>query len=115
MTYSCTDFTDDILDALHVNVPEEDLDNTIAQADLAVEAIRSLQDGAAKAARLLPSTRRQPVREYLVEIKATNSTILQCARWHAKNRAHAVALALLELGDRRDIASIKVEKISEEK
>lgn len=43
MTYSCTDFTDSILDALGIVVPEDDYDNPSAQADLALAAIAKLQ------------------------------------------------------------------------
>lgn len=46
MTYSCTDFTDDILRALGIVVPEEELDNPQLQAELAVAEIRRLQAAA---------------------------------------------------------------------
>jgi len=50
MTYSCTDFTDDILDALKIDVPDEDNDSPSAQADLALAEIKRLQtsDGKVK-------------------------------------------------------------------
>jgi hypothetical protein len=41
MTYSCSDFTDSILEALGVTVPDADADNPSAQADLALAAIAS--------------------------------------------------------------------------
>jgi hypothetical protein len=43
MSYSCTDFTDDTLDALGVEVPEESYDSPSDQADLALEEIERLQ------------------------------------------------------------------------
>ncbi|MGY3482255.1 hypothetical protein ACVW1C_000138 [Bradyrhizobium sp. USDA 4011] len=43
MTYTCTDFTDSILDALNVDVPDEDSDSPSAQADLALAEIERLQ------------------------------------------------------------------------
>src|SRR5262245_1357227 len=46
MTYSCTDFVDSILDALGVVVPDEDLDNPSAQADLALDVIAELKAAA---------------------------------------------------------------------
>jgi len=45
MTYSCCDFTDDILNALEVNVPLESADNPSKQADLALAEIERLQAG----------------------------------------------------------------------
>lgn len=45
MTYSCTDFTDTILDALGIVVPEEAMDDPSAQADLALGAISALRAG----------------------------------------------------------------------
>lgn len=44
MSYSCTDFTDDILTALNIEVPKGHWDNPSAQADLALEAIKALKD-----------------------------------------------------------------------
>lgn len=46
MTYSCSDFTDTILDALGIQVPEEDSDSPSAQADLALAEIARLQRAA---------------------------------------------------------------------
>ena len=43
MSYSCTDFTDSVLDALKINVPEESEDSPSDQADLALEEIQRLQ------------------------------------------------------------------------
>jgi hypothetical protein len=43
MGYSCTDFTDDIIEALGVNIPDEDNDNPSAQADQCLEEIGRLQ------------------------------------------------------------------------
>jgi hypothetical protein len=43
MSYSCSDFTDTILDALGIDVPEEDYDNPSAQADLALAEIERLR------------------------------------------------------------------------
>jgi hypothetical protein len=42
MSYSCSDFTDSILDALNIEVPEDDKDNPSAQADLALAEIQRL-------------------------------------------------------------------------
>lgn len=39
MTYSCSDFTDSVLDALKIVVPEDAYDDPSAQADLALAAI----------------------------------------------------------------------------
>lgn len=47
MAYSCSDFTDAVLDALQIKVPEADADNPAAQADLALAAIAELQRKAA--------------------------------------------------------------------
>jgi spermidine/putrescine-binding protein len=43
MTYSCTDFADSILDALGIELDEEDYDNPSAQADLALAVIERLK------------------------------------------------------------------------
>lgn len=44
MTYSCTDFTDSILDALHINdLTDEELDSPSDQADYALNEIERLQ------------------------------------------------------------------------
>lgn len=51
MSYSCTDFTDDIPDALEIEVPEHDYDNPSAQADLALDAIQNLKNRLAVAGR----------------------------------------------------------------
>lgn len=57
MTYSCCDFTDDILNALNVDVPDRDCDNPSAQADLALAEIDNLQKRSAMLA-LLEDTHR---------------------------------------------------------
>lgn len=44
MSYSCTDFTDDILSALKVNVPEKFWDSPSDQADLALARIEAYRD-----------------------------------------------------------------------
>lgn len=44
MTYSCCDFTDDILNALKIEVPEAAWDDPSAQADWALAAIYKLQE-----------------------------------------------------------------------
>ncbi len=46
MSYSCTDFTDSILDALGIDVPEESWDSPSDQADLALAEIQRLQKAA---------------------------------------------------------------------
>jgi hypothetical protein len=61
VSYSCTDFTDDILDALNIVVPEEDYDNPSAQADRALAEIRRLQE-TRESARLL-------VRRYAAQLE----------------------------------------------
>lgn len=43
MSYSCTDFTDDILNALEINVPDESEDSPSDQADLALAEIERMQ------------------------------------------------------------------------
>jgi len=43
VTYSCTDFTDGILNALGIVVPEENWDDPEGQADLALAEITRLQ------------------------------------------------------------------------
>jgi len=43
MSYSCSDFTDDILEALQITVPEKDYESPSAQADLALAEIERLQ------------------------------------------------------------------------
>ena len=43
MAYSCSDFTDDILMALNIVVPEEARDDPEAQAVLAILEIRRLK------------------------------------------------------------------------
>lgn len=43
MGYSCSDFTDSILDALKIDVPEESSDCPADQADLALAEIQKLQ------------------------------------------------------------------------
>lgn len=57
MGYSCTDFTDSILDALDIDVPLRDSDNPSAQADLALAEIDNLQKRSAQLA-LLEDTNR---------------------------------------------------------
>lgn len=47
MTYSCVDFTDSILDALNIKVPEELWDNPKEQAELAWAEIDRLKARAA--------------------------------------------------------------------
>lgn len=42
MSYSCTDFTDSILDALDIDVPEQSADIPSDQADAALAAIARL-------------------------------------------------------------------------
>jgi hypothetical protein len=48
MTYSCSDFTDTILNALHIVVPEDARDDPRAQAILALVEIGRLRDDAEK-------------------------------------------------------------------
>jgi hypothetical protein len=43
MAYSCTDFTDSILEALGINVPVEFNNDTAEQAEAAIAEIRALQ------------------------------------------------------------------------
>lgn len=43
MTYTCTDFTDTILDALDIEVPKESWDSPSDQADLALAEIERLK------------------------------------------------------------------------
>jgi hypothetical protein len=43
MSYSCIDFVDSILDALGIELDDQDLDNPSAQADLALAEIERLQ------------------------------------------------------------------------
>lgn len=43
MTYSCSDFTDSILDVLGITVPEEARDQPDVQADLTIAEITRLQ------------------------------------------------------------------------
>jgi hypothetical protein len=43
MSYSCSDFTDSILEALKIEVPEEAADSPSDQADLALVEIERLQ------------------------------------------------------------------------
>lgn len=45
MTYSCCDFTDDVLNALEINVPVAFCDSPSDQADLAIAEIERLQAG----------------------------------------------------------------------
>lgn len=44
MTYSCTDFTDSILDALEIVVPEHSQDRPEDQAELAMVEIKRMKD-----------------------------------------------------------------------
>lgn len=44
MTYSCSDFTDSIIDALNIEVPDESSDSPSDQADLALAEIDRLQN-----------------------------------------------------------------------
>lgn len=46
MSYSCSDFTDAILDALGIVVPDESADSPSDQADLALAVIQALQSKA---------------------------------------------------------------------
>lgn len=43
MTYSCSDFTDDIIDALGVDIPDESNDSPSDQADICLEAIARME------------------------------------------------------------------------
>lgn len=43
MSYSCTDFTDSILDALAIELDHDELDDPSAQADYALAEIARLQ------------------------------------------------------------------------
>lgn len=46
MTYSCTDFTESVLNALNIIVPDEAMDNPEAQADLALGEIDRMDNAA---------------------------------------------------------------------
>lgn len=43
MSYSCSDFTDSVLEALALTVPESERDDPAAQADLVLAEISRLQ------------------------------------------------------------------------
>ncbi|RWB40436.1 MAG: hypothetical protein EOQ44_25165 [Mesorhizobium sp.] len=43
MGYSCTDFTDSILEALGIQVPDKFYDDTAEQAEAAIQEIEALQ------------------------------------------------------------------------
>ncbi|MBR0998793.1 hypothetical protein ABIF65_003724 [Bradyrhizobium japonicum] len=64
MTYSCSDFTDSILDALKIEVPDESNDSPSDQADLALSEIERLQqrDGQLKLLETAPGSRLERVR-----------------------------------------------------
>lgn len=47
MSYSCTDFTDTVLDALAIDVPEWANDSPSDQADMVLERLETLQRGMA--------------------------------------------------------------------
>lgn len=44
MSFSCVDFTDEVLSALEVEVPEQNLDDPAGQCALALAEIKRLQD-----------------------------------------------------------------------
>ncbi len=84
MSYSCSDFTDSILEALGVTVPDDDADNPSAQADLALAAIAKLQK-----TRKEPAVYK-PVESYPSVMWAvayhTNSHAKRAKRWYRISR-----------------------------
>lgn len=50
-------------------------------------------------------------RQYSVEMIATNRTTLVSWQGKARNRAHALAMAFGQLGDRSDVASVTIAKV----
>jgi hypothetical protein len=80
MGYSCTDFTDSILDALGITVPEDALDDPEAQADLALAEIKRLQEAATNQ----PPRQPFPIPETLEAVvanAATSATVTMPAAW----------------------------------
>lgn len=53
MSYSCSDFTNTILDALNIEVPWKSYDSPSDQADLALEAIKQMKEQAQAARAML--------------------------------------------------------------
>ena len=75
MTYSCTDFTDTILDALNINVPEESYDSPEDQADLALEEIERMRNQIGDM-RLALQTARSQIKTLGTPDDAYNNAIL---------------------------------------
>ncbi len=93
MSYSCTDFTDSILDVLNIELPEEFYDSPSDQADLALAEIVRLQkrDAELKLLETAPASRLQRVR-LAMQLIRTARTHLRMAK--ANNAADYVARAL---------------------
>lgn len=90
MSYSCTDFVDSILDALHIEVPEEAWDNPSAQADLALSEIERLRR------RALPESTEHPVlaaRAALAHLREAHRLLR-----HAPRTKERVRLAITSAG-----------------
>lgn len=93
MTYSCSDFTDDIIEALKVEIPDEHNDSPSAQADLCLAEIERLQKREQEFERLFPPP------ETRLERIAAATRLMREARTHlraagAKNAADYVQRAL---------------------
>ena len=76
MTYSCSDFTDTILDALGIDVPPESADSPSDQADLCLAEIKRLHriEIAAKAV-FTSVTEQRPDVECAVALAALGKTL----------------------------------------
>lgn len=106
MTYSCSDFTDSILDALGIDLPEESWEDPSAQADMALEEIERLQRLAGVWKK--PETKKTPRRSYEVTLYATNDTVLAEGVFPARNRLHALLCALSKLTNRLDVNRVRI-------
>jgi len=73
MSYSASDFVDDVLQALAVRVPPRHRDNPAAQANLAIAAIRRLREEAQTAVVLVTQPEVGAVRELLSETVANTN------------------------------------------
>jgi hypothetical protein len=93
MTYSCSDFTDSIMDALKIDVPEELYDDPSKQADLAMAEIERLQKSD-EILKTLQSEASSPLGHIKVAIAFARTARSHLRRANANNAAAYMARAL---------------------
>lgn len=107
MTYSCSDFTDDILNALGVNVPDEWADEPGEQANLAlgeIERLRTLANQGTK-----DESKEHKATRALIHLKAALALLDAAGSTRTAERVRAAissakgAVRAAGYRDRRDV------------